>query len=86
MWINAFTYFGTNHYTSQAVLNTDTNYYEWLVAHQGHIVNTFCYAFKLWSYRPRIIMNRPDMVWEIMWYERKINCYKWQAYDSTHIL
>ncbi len=67
MWIIAFTYFGTYHYTSQAVLNTDTNYYEWSVAHQGHTVNTFCYAFKLWSYRPHIIMNIPDMVLEIMW-------------------
>ncbi len=67
MWIIAFTYFGTYHYTSQAVLNTDTNDYEWSVAHQGHTVNTFCYAFKLWSYRPHIIMNIPDMVLEIMW-------------------
>lgn len=86
MWINYFTYFGTNHYTSQAVLNTDTNYYEWSVPHQGHTVNTFCYAFKLWSNRPHIIMNIPYMVLEIMWYEIKIICFKWQAYDSTHIL
>lgn len=84
MWINYFTYFGTNHYTSQAVLNTDTNYYEWSVPHQGHTVNTFMnYEYTLYGIRNNVIWNKNKLfqmtsIWQ---YSHIVN-----IADSTHIL
>lgn len=84
MWINYFTYFGTNHYTCQAVLNTDTNYYEWSVPHQGHTVNTFMnYEYTLYGIRNNVIWNKNKLfqmtsIWQ---YSHIVN-----IADSTHIL